>query len=169
MIRFEFNGTGITNPFESECGRFEVSPEDYGFSRQDIELTALDDGERGRAWVKDLDSGEQIRLTTANGKDIPEDAGAAWIERVDPNPSHGIVERHPVPLAGTIAAYAEALLHLHGLDLDPEVQRLSVESGCGEECVKVLDAANGLVAVAADVADEVRAAVERQLAIFYFG
>lgn len=169
MIRFEFNGTGITNPFESECGRFEVSPEDYGFSRQDIELTALGDGKSGRAWVKELDSGEQIRLTTENGKDIPEDAGAAWIERVDPNPEHGIVERHPVPLAGTIATYAEALLHMHGLELDPEVQRLKVETVCGEECVKVLDAANELVAVALDVADEVRAAVERQLRIFYFG
>lgn len=169
MIRFEFNGTEITNPFESECGRFALSPEDYGFTPQDIELTAQGDSEGGRALVKELDSGQQIRLTTENGKDIPQDAGAAWIERVDPDPEHGIVERHPVPLSGTIATYAESLLHMHGLELDPEIQRLRVDTTCGEECVKVLDAANELVAVAADVADEVRAAVERQLAIFYFG
>lgn len=28
---FEFNGTEITNPIISECGRFPVSPEYYGF------------------------------------------------------------------------------------------------------------------------------------------
>lgn len=169
MISFDHAGTAITNPFLSECGRFEVSPETYGFTQQNIELTIQDDGEGGRAWVKDLDSGEKIRLTTKDGKAVPASAEEAWVELLDPSPSHGVVERHLVPLAGTIAAYAEALLHMHGLDLDSEVQRLRIDSGCGEECVKVLDAANALVAVALDVADGVRAAVERQLRIFYFG
>lgn len=169
MISFEYAGITITNPFTSECGRFDVDPITYGFTEEATTVTALDDGVDGRALVMHFPSGEQIRLTTKDGKGVPANAEEAWIELVDPNPSHGVVERHPVPLPGTIATYAEQLLHMDGLELEPEVQRLSVNSGCGEECVKVLDAANELIALAADVADEVRAAVERQLRIFYFG
>lgn len=162
MISFDHAGTAITNPFLSECGRFEIEPAEYGFVAQDTDCDTW-------ALVKALDNGEQLRLTTADGRSAPLTADGAWIERIDLSASPAVIERHPVPLPGTVATYAQALLHMHDLDLDPEVQRLKVDTGCGEECVKVLDAASELVAVAREVADEVRTAVERQLRIFYFG
>lgn len=167
MISFTHAGTSITNPFESECGRFEVQPEYYGFVEAETTITIHDDGRMGRALVKTLDTGEQVRLTTEDGLSAPLVADNAWIELVDP--AHGLCERHPVPLAGTLATYVQTLTHVSGIELDATLQRLPTDSGCGEDCVKVLDKANEFIALAYDVREEILAATERQLRIFYYG
>lgn len=167
MISFFHDGTSITNPYESECGRFEVQPAHYGFVEAETTVTIHDDGRRGRALVKTLDTGNQIRLTTEDGLSVPANAKEAWIELLDP--THGLWERHPVPLAGTLAAYVKTLTHLTEIELDATLQRLETDSGCGEACVKVLDKANEFIALAYDVREEILAAAARQLSIFYYG
>lgn len=167
MISFSHNDTSITNPYESECGRFEVPPAQYGFVEAETTVTIHDDGRMGRALIKTLESGEQIRLTTEDGLSVPANATEAWIELLDP--THGLCERHPVPLAGTLATYVQTLTHLTEIELDATLQRLATDSGCGEDCVKVLDKANEFIALAYDVREEILAATARQLSIFYYG
>ena len=47
---FMHNGVAVRNPTVSDCGRFEVSPEVYGFY---VEST----GGGATAWVKEFDNG----------------------------------------------------------------------------------------------------------------
>jgi hypothetical protein len=62
LITFEINGIEILNPTVSECGRFPVSPEHYGF-----EIWSTGGG--CTAWGKILPNGEQLLLTDAGGMD----------------------------------------------------------------------------------------------------
>jgi hypothetical protein len=57
---FTFNDTAITNPTASECGRFEVSPEHYGFA-------VADTGGGCTAWRKEMPDGSYFLITDADG------------------------------------------------------------------------------------------------------
>ena len=56
MIVFEHKGTDIINPTMSECGRFFVSPDYYGF-------TVYHTGGSCTAWHKQLEDGRYLLLT----------------------------------------------------------------------------------------------------------
>lgn len=57
FVTFAHNGMNIFNPFASECSRFEVEPEHYGFVKQDCGHTF-----KGYLWEKVTDTGWKIRL-----------------------------------------------------------------------------------------------------------
>lgn len=57
-VSFDGRGVCIINPFMSECGRFDVSPADYGFT-----LVHQD-------WVKELEDGTRVVITT-EGEGVP--------------------------------------------------------------------------------------------------
>lgn len=54
---FEFEGDNIVNPTMSPCGRFFVSPEQYGFS-------IIDTGGGYTAWWRQLEGDSYIMLTS---------------------------------------------------------------------------------------------------------
>lgn len=56
---FVHNGTHIDNPTASECGRFAVSPEHYGF-------TITGTGGNCTGWTKDIAEG-RLLITDADG------------------------------------------------------------------------------------------------------
>ena len=69
---FVSNGQNITNPFISECSRFQVDPvEHYGFKVTDM-------GCGNKALKKDLDDGWSVILTYNTGLDIATDVDK-WI------------------------------------------------------------------------------------------
>ena len=69
---FVSNGQNITNPFASECSRFQVDPvEHYGFVVTDM-------GGGSKALKKVLDDGWYVILTDHTGLDIATDVDK-WI------------------------------------------------------------------------------------------
>jgi len=64
-LTFEEGGMQIRNPFLSDCGRFEVSPKEYGF----VEYTT---GGGNMALMKQLPHGKYMLLTDEDGTSIPE-------------------------------------------------------------------------------------------------
>lgn len=73
---FEHNGMAIHNPMLSCCGRFEVSPETYGFK-------VVETGGGCKAWRLDLEHGDYILLTDEDGISLPESWTTAIIGRYD--------------------------------------------------------------------------------------
>lgn len=65
LLAFEFEGTEIRNPYESECGRFEVDPKSYGFVEHHT-------GGGCMALLKDLGDGAYLLITDSDGCAIPE-------------------------------------------------------------------------------------------------
>lgn len=69
---FVSNGQNITNPFASECSRFQVDPQKhYGFEVTDM-------GGGSKALKKVLDDGWYVILTDHTGLDIATDVDK-WI------------------------------------------------------------------------------------------
>ena len=63
---FVSNGQNITNPFASECSRFQVDPQKhYGFE-------VFGTGGGNVALRKNLDNGYYVLLTDETGLDIPD-------------------------------------------------------------------------------------------------
>lgn len=60
LVYFEHNGHAIHNPTMSECGRFAVSPEYYGFALYHT-------GGSNTAWEKTLTDGRYLLLTDSEG------------------------------------------------------------------------------------------------------
>lgn len=60
IVFFEHNGHAIHNPTMSECGRFAVSPEYYGFALYHT-------GGSNTAWEKTLADGRYLLLTDSEG------------------------------------------------------------------------------------------------------
>lgn len=170
MISFESNCNKITNPFLSECGRFETSPAIYGFVQQDTVFTVQKDGKGGRAWVKTfVETGMQIRLTTRDGRSVPANAEEAWIELIDTRPLFKFVEREQVPLPGTLGPYASSLSHMNDVYICLDMERLPIDSANGVECVKVLDAANAFIATMPGSANMIRRLAETELRAINYG
>jgi len=60
LVYFEHNGHAVHNPTMSECGRFAVSPEHYGF-------TLYYTGGTNTAWMKPHTDGRYFLLTDSEG------------------------------------------------------------------------------------------------------
>lgn len=77
-VAFDHGGITIANPFHSECGRFQVSPETYGFS-------VWDTGGGCKAYGKKVEDGRYILLTNLEGDDLPSGENDALIGLYDAN------------------------------------------------------------------------------------
>lgn len=89
-VSFPFKGMEITNPFESECGRFKVDPRYYGFEEWHT-------GGIRMALRKELNSGDYILLTDENGPGFPDlDAARALIGLYDEDGND--VVYHPISI-----------------------------------------------------------------------
>jgi hypothetical protein len=86
--QFIFDGMCIHNPMISECGRFEVSPETYGFD-------AVNTSGGCMAWRRSLEDGGYLLLTDNDGIHPPEHWTEAIIGRYDAE-GNTVVEPHPL-------------------------------------------------------------------------
>lgn len=67
IVTFLHGGKHIHNPFKSECGRFDVEPEHYGFVGEDVSPY----GESVTLWKKTTDTGWEIHIVESHPEGKP--------------------------------------------------------------------------------------------------
>lgn len=127
---FEHEGTWVVNPTVSECGRFVVTPDYYGFNIGDT-------GGGCTAWMRDVEPDMYMMVTAEDDADHKYGKRFA-IGLYDKNTGDCIEDRVlevGVPPALVSDHLPEHLWH----HFKPEVLKLQDYTVCGRKCAEIVD------------------------------